>query len=107
LDPQATTDSEILDNLRRLIVDYYRDEANLRNGLIADKTQPGSPSSIAAVGMGLSVYVVAVERKILSRANAVDRTLALLRFLHSSHQGTEPDKLGLRPPVESTLLIGH
>src|ERR1700723_1765691 len=93
LDPQAP-DSEMLDNLRRAIVDYYLKEANLRNGLIADRTQPGSPSSIAAVGMGLSVYIVAVERNILPRADAVDRTLALLRFLHSSHQGPEPNATG-------------
>ena len=86
LNPLAT-DSEMLDNLRRVIVDYYRNEANPRNGLIADRTQPGSPSSIAATGMGLSVYIVAVERNILSRPDAVDRTLTLLRFLHSSQQG--------------------
>ena len=92
---QATS-SEMLDNLRRAIVDYYRNESNPRNGLIADRTQPGSPSSIAAVGMGLSVYVIATERGILPRTEAVDRTLALLRFLHLSHQGTEPDATGYK-----------
>jgi hypothetical protein len=95
LDPQAP-DSELLDNLRRAIVDYYLREANVQNGLIADRTQPGSPSSIAAVGMGLSVYIVAVERNILPRADAVDRTLALLRFLHSSHQGPEANATGYK-----------
>ncbi|HXU19037.1 MAG TPA: glucoamylase family protein [Verrucomicrobiae bacterium] len=86
----------MLDNLRRVIVDYYRNEASPQNGLIADRTQPGSPSSIAATGMGLSVYIVAVERNLLSRADAVDRTLAVLRFLHSSHQGPEPDATGYK-----------
>ena len=93
--PQAT-DSEMLHTLQRVIVDYYCHEANPRNGLIADRTEAGSPSSIAAVGMGLSVYVVAVERNILSRTDALDKTLALLRFLHSSHQGTEPDATGYK-----------
>jgi len=83
LNPQAT-ESELLHNLRLAIVDYYLNESNPQNGLIADKNEPGSLSSIAAVGMGLSVYVVAVDRGIISRADAVDRTLALLRFLHSS-----------------------
>jgi hypothetical protein len=95
LRPQAP-DSETLDNLRRVLVDYYRIESNPRNGLIADKTQPGSPSSIAAVGMGLSVYVAAVERGMLSRAYAVDSTLALLNFLHSSQQGPEPNATGYK-----------
>jgi hypothetical protein len=83
--PSQATDWEMLDHLRRSIVGYCRNESNPRNGLIADRTQPGSPASIAAVGMGLSVYIVAAERGMLSRADAVDRTLALLRFLHSSH----------------------
>jgi hypothetical protein len=93
--PQGT-DSEMLDHLRRLTFDYFRHEFNSQNGLIADKTQPGSPSSIAAVGMGLSAYVVAVERDLLSRVEAVDRTLTLLRFFHSSPQGPEPDATGYK-----------
>jgi hypothetical protein len=95
LNPQAT-ESELLDNLRRAIVDYYLTESNPQNGLIADRNEPGSPSSIAAVGMGLSVYIVAVVRGILSRADAVDRTLALLRFLNSSQQGPEPNATGYK-----------
>ena len=93
--PQGT-DSEMLDQLRRESFDFFRHEFNPRNGMIADKTQPGSPSSIAAVGMGLSVYVVAAERGLLSRAEAVGRTLAVLRFFHSSHQGPEPDATGYK-----------
>jgi len=90
------TDSEMLDRLLRETFDYFRHEVSSQNGLIADKTQPGSPSSIAAVGMGLSVYTVAVERGLLSRMKAVGRTLTLLRFLHSSHQGPEPDATGYK-----------
>jgi len=90
------TDSEMLDLLRRQTFDFSRHEANPANGLLPDKTQPGSPSSIAAVGMGLSVYIVAVERELLSRADAIDRTLAILRFFHSSHQGPEPGATGYK-----------
>jgi hypothetical protein len=93
--PQGS-DSEMLDHLCRETFDFFRHEFNPRNGLIADKTEPGSPSSIAAVGMGLSVYPVAVERGFLSRAEAVGRTLAVLRFFHSSHQGPEPDATGYK-----------
>ena len=93
--PQGT-DSEMLDRLRSETFDYFRHEANPANGLIPDKTQPGSPSSIAAIGMGLSVYVVAVERNLLSRAEAVNRTLTILRFFHSSHQGPEPHATGYK-----------
>ena len=56
------TDAEMLEGLRRATFEYFRNEVNPQTGLIADKTQPGSPSSIAAVGMALGVYVVAIER---------------------------------------------
>src|SRR5471030_1901918 len=95
LNPQGT-DAEMLDDLRRATFEFFRREVNPRNGLIPDKTQPGSPSSIAALGMGLSVYVVAVERDLLSRSEAVGRTLALLAFLHGSRQGPEPDAAGYK-----------
>jgi hypothetical protein len=90
------TDSEMLDRLRRETFEYFRREVNPANGLVPDKTQPGSPSSIAAVGMGLSVYIVAVERELLSRAEAIQRTLTILRFFHSSLQSSQPNATGYK-----------
>src|ERR1700684_2942083 len=68
-------DQEMLDQLRREAFDYFQNEINPGNGLIADKTQPGSASSIAAVGMGLSAYVVGIERGLMSRAETIERIL--------------------------------
>jgi hypothetical protein len=90
------SDSEMLDRLRNETFHYFRQEANPQNGLIVDKTEPGAPSSIAAMGLGLSVYTVAVERGLLTRAEAIRRTLAALRFFHSSRQGPEPDATGYK-----------
>ena len=53
---------EFLDALQREAFGYFVHEANPLNGLIADKTQPGSPASIAAVGFALSCYPIGVER---------------------------------------------
>jgi hypothetical protein len=86
----------MLDDLQRVTFEYFREEFNPLNGLIADKTQPGSPSSIAVVGMGLSVYVVAVERGVFTRVEAVARVLGILRFFQSSPQGPEPDATGYK-----------
>ncbi len=93
--PQVA-DSELLGNLRHKIVNFYRIESNPHNGLVADKTKPGSASSIAAIGMGLTVYVIAVERGILLRTEVVERILTLLRFFEASHQGPEPDATGYK-----------
>ena len=72
--------SGFLDTLQRETFDYFVHEANPLNGLIADKTQAGSPASIAAVGFALSSYPVGVERGFMRRADAITRTLVTLRF---------------------------
>ena len=89
-------DTEMLDHLLGETFDYFLKAVNLKNGLIADKTQPGSPSSIAAVGLGLSCYVVAVKRGLLSRSAAVKKTLSILRFFNTGHQGTKANAMGYK-----------
>jgi hypothetical protein len=93
--PQGS-DAEMLETLQRQTFDYFLHQANTHNGLIADKSELGSPASIAAVGLGLSAYAAAVERGFLSRDAARARTLDALRFFYSSPQGPEPDATGYR-----------
>jgi hypothetical protein len=86
--------SGFLDALQRETFDYFVHEANPLNGLIADKTQPRSPASIAAVGFALSSYPVGVERGLMRRADAIARTLATLRFFSASVQSADVDATG-------------
>ncbi len=88
--------SGFLDALQRESFDYFVHEANPLNGLIADETQAGSPASIAAVGFALSSYPVGVERGFMRRADAITRTLATLRFFHTSIQSADPDATGYK-----------
>jgi len=46
--------------------------------------------------LGLSVLIVAAERALLSRADAVARTRKVLRFLKASRQGPEKDASGYK-----------
>jgi hypothetical protein len=89
-------DDALLERLQRGAFDYFVHNANARNGLIADTTRAGSPSSIAVVGYALSAYPVGVERGWMGRADAVARTLAALRFFMDSDQSGEPDATGHR-----------
>ena len=90
-----TTDAD-LERLQRDSFHYFLYEANPANGLVVDKTAPNWPSSIAATGLALAAYPVGVERGYVSRATAVERTLATLRFFWQSPQGPEPDATGYR-----------
>ena len=87
---------EMLDTLQREAFSYFVHEANPRNGLVADKTQRGSPASIAAVGLALSCYPVGVERGFMTRADAIVRVLSTLRFFHGSVQGIDADATGYK-----------
>src|SRR5207247_2153804 len=74
----------------------YIRESNYRNGLIADKTQPSSPASIAAVGMALASIPVFAERHLLPRSLLAKRVLNRFRFFRDSPQGPEPDATGYK-----------
>jgi hypothetical protein len=83
-----------LDALQRRAFEYFVRETNPSNGLVADKSTRGAPASIAAVGFALAVYPVGVTRSWMTRADAIARTLAVLRFFWTSPQGIAPDATG-------------
>lgn len=89
-------DVKLLKDLQAKTFNYFLHEINLKNGLIADRTEPESPASIAAIGLALSSYIVAVERGLISRTEAVIRTLTVLTFFSLSKQGTESDATGYK-----------
>ncbi|HCY75137.1 MAG TPA: hypothetical protein DHV28_04395 [Ignavibacteriales bacterium] len=73
---------------------YFLNETNADNGLVIDKTADNWPASITATGFALAAYPVAVERGFMTRSEAVERTLATLRFFGNSAQGPESDATG-------------
>ncbi len=81
------SDSEMLLVLQKESFNYFLKEINPKNGLIADTSEKGSAASVASVGMGLSSFIVGVERGFISRKVAVDKTLTILKFFDRSRQG--------------------
>ncbi len=75
---------------------YFPDHTNGKNGLVADNSRADSACSIAATGLGLSCYPVAVNNGWLTRADATERVLTVLRFFEHSPQGPEPDVTGYK-----------
>lgn len=75
---------------------YFLKEWNPDNGLIPDSTRKGWPCSIAAVAFALTVYPIGVERKYISRKEAIKRTLKKLRFFHDGPEGKGTEAIGYR-----------
>ncbi len=89
-------DEALLDGLERAAFSYFLQAVNPTNGLIADTTRDNSPASIGVVGFALSAYPVAVERGWMTRADAVERSLATLRFFRDSDQSGSPEATGYK-----------
>jgi hypothetical protein len=93
---QRSYSNKRLEHLQRLTFDYFLKEANPHNGLVRDSTRQGAPCSITPTGFALAAYPVGVERGFITRDQAIERTLATLRFLWTSEQSTGPGETGSR-----------
>ncbi len=81
----------VVDDLERRTFEWFWHSADPKTGLVPDSWPGHSFSSIAAVGFGLTAYGVGVERGYITRQQAVDRTLATLRFFHDAPQNDSED----------------
>jgi hypothetical protein len=86
-----TRQQALVDDLEQRTFQFFWDSANPANGLIPDHYPGESFSSIAAVGFGLTAYGVGVERGYITREQAIERTLATLRFFDAAPQGDSED----------------
>ncbi len=93
--PHSFSDKQ-LETLQRVTFDYFLKETNPENGLVPDSTRQGSPCSITATGFALAAFPVGVERKFITRRDAIKRTLTTLRFFWHSAQGPQPDATGYK-----------
>jgi hypothetical protein len=83
-------EAAFLDDVQLRTFRFFQETANASNGLVPDRWPTPSFSSVAAVGFGLTAYIVGVERGWLARASGRDRVLTTLRFFWSSPQSERP-----------------
>jgi hypothetical protein len=81
-------DEAFLDYVQSQTFRFFWDEANPANGLIRDRSASYSPSSVAAVGFGLSAINIGIERGWVTRPEGRARTLITLKTLHDLPQGS-------------------
>jgi hypothetical protein len=81
-----------LDELQERTFRYFWELTNPDNGLVPDRWPTDSFSSIAAVGFGLTVYPIGVERGLISRDQAADRVLTTLQFFWYAPQNDHPSE---------------
>jgi hypothetical protein len=82
----SASDQTFLDSLQHDTFRYFWETTNPENGLVPDRAPSNSFASIAAVGFGLTSYLVGVERGYVTRTQAAERTLKTLRFFANAPQ---------------------
>ncbi|WP_342629963.1 glucoamylase family protein [Nguyenibacter vanlangensis] len=88
----GAADRAFVDDLEHRTFTWFWDAADPQNGLIPDHyPSPDRFASIAAVGFGLTAYGIGAERGYVTRAQAVARTLATLRFFAAAPQNATED----------------
>ena len=85
-----TADREFLDTLEQRTFGFFWETTNPDNGLVPDRWPGPGPSSVAAVGFGLTAYCVGVERGYVTRGQAARRVRTTLRYLWEAPQSDDP-----------------
>ena len=84
--------SPLVDDLQNRAFHYFWDNAKWDTGMIPDRMPHTEPfASIAAMGFGLTAYAIGAERGWITREQARDHTLTMLRFLKDAPQGPDPE----------------
>src|SRR5262245_20046123 len=90
---RAQSDTDVLLGvIQQAASQFFWNEANPANGLIRDRSQGGSPCSIASTGFGLSAICVGVDHGWVSRDDAKARVETTLETFWRYPQG--PDSAG-------------
>jgi hypothetical protein len=84
--PFADTD-EFLDYVQQANFFYFWYAANPTNGLVPDRSAPGSACSIAAVGFGLTAIGIGADHGWITRTQAAARVLTTLNTFWQGPQG--------------------
>lgn len=77
-------------DLERRTFNFFWERANPANGLVPDRWPSKGPSSIAAIGFGLTALVLGAERGWITRQQAHDRALLTIGFLAALPSGEQP-----------------
>lgn len=91
--PQTATrtpaQSAFLDDLERRTFNFFWETTDAKTGLVPDRWPTPSFCSIAAVGFGLTAYIVGMERGFITREQGLSRVLTTLKFFRDAPQGPE------------------
>lgn len=88
-DELSESEKQFLDTVQYYAFKYFLNEINPDNSLVKDRSTATSPVTIAACGFALPVWAIGAERNWITREDAAEKTLKLLRFFYYSEQSDD------------------
>ena len=94
--PITSDETVMLDSIQHKTFLYFLNEHSPDKGIVKDRASVWAPASIAATGFGIPSFAIGVERKWITRKEAADITLDILKFFANSVQSTDTNATGYK-----------
>lgn len=94
--PLTPAEVSMLDSIQHKTFLYFLNEHSPDMGIVKDRAADWAPASIAATGFGIPSFAIGVERKWITRKQAADITLNILKFFANSVQSTDTNATGYK-----------
>jgi hypothetical protein len=94
--PLTHDEETMLDSIQHKTFLYFLNEHHPHKGIVKDRTTSWAPASIASTGFGIPSFAIGAERNWITREQAAEITLKILKFFIYSVQSTAPDVTGYK-----------
>lgn len=89
-------DLAMLDSIQHKTFLYFISELSPDKGIVKDRAASWAPASIASTGFGIPCFAIGAERNWITRKQAADITLNILKFFANSVQSTDTNATGYK-----------
>ena len=86
----------MLDSIQHKTFLFFLNEHHHEKGIVKDSTAIGAHASIASTGFGIPSFAIGAERNWITREQAAEITLKILKFFINSVQGTDKNVTGYK-----------
>ncbi len=92
----STQEEAMLDSIQHKTFLYFLNEHHPEKGIVKDRAASWAPASIASTGFGIPCFAIGVERNYITRKQAAEITLNILKFFANSSQSADTNASGYK-----------
>jgi len=94
--PLTRDEETMLDSIQHKTLLFFLNEYHPEKGIVKDRTATWAPASIASTGFGIPSFAIGAERKWITREQAAEITLKILKFFINSVQSADTNVTGYK-----------